>query len=214
MMTGNMLAAIERHEFADPGWTRQLLERFAGYYFSALDAYERDPEQTPPVWRLAHDAAREPVRSALQQLMLGVSAHINYDLVFALVDMLAADWPGLADEQIAVRQADFCHVNLVIARTIDAVQDQVLEPVMPGLDLVDKLLGPVDELLASRVISRWRDAVWRNAREMLQATTHEQALVALRIEDAALSIGMKICLQHVPVWLEQRRWGGASSPGG
>lgn len=207
MMTSNMLAAIERHEFADPGWTRQLLERFAGYYFAALESYERSAEGAPPVWRLAHDAARDPDCSALQQLMLGVSAHINYDLVFTVVDVLEVEWLGLGEDQIAVRHADFCHVNEVIAGTIDAVQDRVLEPLMPILDLVDRLLGPVDELAVSHLISLWRAAVWRSACEMLRAKTHEQALVALRVEDEALRIGMRICLQRVPAWLEQRRWG-------
>ena len=92
LMTRNMLAAIGAGDFEDWAWVYALLERFAEYYFAALDAYER--EQTiPVVWKLAFNAAQRPMSHVLQDLILGVNAHINYDLAFALADMLTPEWP-------------------------------------------------------------------------------------------------------------------------
>ncbi len=210
MMTGNMFTAIERHEFRDCAWVDALLEHFAGYYFAALDAYQRDPLSAPAAWKLAHDAAGDPSVSALQKLLLGVNAHINYDLVFTVEDLLRVEgnrlrtegerprteWECLPAGLRATRYEDFCFVNDVIARTIDAVQDQVLDPAMPVMDLVDRLLGPVDEYLVSRLVTGWRENVWNQAVGLLEARdAQERDRLAGRVEEEALRIGRAILFQ-------------------
>ncbi len=190
LMTRNILSAIDRQEFHDPAWVGTLLERFADYYFAALEAYDRDPTAAPAVWQLAHGITTEPHLLALQKLLVGINAHINYDLVLALFDLLSPEWDILSDSQRAGRYQDHCHVNAVIGRTIDAVQDQVLDPVMPSMVFIDKLLGPVDELLVSRLIGRWREVVWRNATRLLQTgEASERARLIGEIERAALRLG-------------------------
>jgi len=190
MMTGNMRAAIAKGEFRDPTWVDRLVDHFAGYYFVALEAYEQDPGLAPLVWQQAHRATGDPNLLALQKLLLGVNAHINYDLVLSLVDMLGPEWAGLSEAQRAGRYRDHCHVNEVIGYTIDAVQDQVLEPEMPVMDLIDKLCGPLDERLISRVLANWRENVWRNAVRLLEtAETEETARVMLDVEQDAVRIG-------------------------
>lgn len=194
LMTSNVLAAVEQHEFNDPVWVSRLLDHFAHYYFVALEAYERDPAVAPAIWQRAFTVTCAPNISALQKLLLGVNAHINYDLVFTLVDLLQPEWPQLSDAQRAARYADHCHVNAVIGRTIDAVQDQVLEPAMPLMDLVDKLLGPMDEALISRLITQWRDQVWLNAVSLLNTgAAPEQAQLHRHIEQSALITAGLIC---------------------
>jgi hypothetical protein len=190
MMTSNMLAAISAGEFQDPNWVDQLLRCFAQRYFSALEAYESRPDSAPAVWQLAHNRAREARVSALQKLLLGVNAHINYDLVFTVDDLLAPTWNELPAALRETRYNDYTHVNIVIANTIDAVQDQILEPDAPILDLFDRLLGPVDELLISRLVSSWRERVWRNALDLLATRLpEERAGIARRVEHEALRIG-------------------------
>jgi hypothetical protein len=190
MMTGNMLTAIAAGGFQDPDWVDQLLHRFARHYFAALEAYENQPETAPAVWQLAHRRALEPRVSGLQKLLLGVNAHINYDLVLTVDELLAPTWGELPAELREVRYRDYTHVNLIIADTIDAVQDQVLEPDAPVLDLFDRLLGPVDELLISRLIASWRERVWRNALDLLKTRLpEERAGIVRRVEREALRIG-------------------------
>jgi hypothetical protein len=169
LMTSNMLAAIDQQEFHDSSWVGRLLHHFANYYFTALDAYDTDSTTAPIVWQLAFNAASHPGTLALQNLLLGVNAHINYDLALALVDILDTEWGDLPESQRTLRYEDHCHVNRVIGRTIDAVQDQVLEPAMPIIDIFDKLMGPVDEILISRLLTHWRESVWHNAIRLLDA---------------------------------------------
>jgi hypothetical protein len=190
MMTSNMLGAIERQEFADCAWVYRLLHRFADYYFVALDDFERDPSRTPQVWSLAHGVTRDPKTWAIQQLLLGVNAHINYDLVLTLVDLLEPEWAADSPRQRELRYLDHCRVNEVIGSTIDAVQDEVLEPAMPVLALVDQLLGRVDERLISRLIRNWRESVWQDAVRLLDERDQQRKVEIVRnVEREALRRG-------------------------
>lgn len=179
LMTANMLEALEAGEFEDREWVNRLLQRFAEYYFEALDAYEQDRDMAPAVWCTAHDATLANEHRAVQRVFLGVNAHINYDLVMALVDVLQAEW-RTADEMLRqVRYRDHCHVNEIIARSIDRVQDDVVEEAEPFMEIVDQLFGPLDEWAIAWLIRRWRDEVWRNAIRYLHAT-EDEARAALR----------------------------------
>jgi hypothetical protein len=173
----------------------ELLEHFADYYFEALAAYEQDPVGAPKVWQLAHKATGDSGISAVQKLLLGVNAHINYDLVLTLVDLLRSEWGHHSKQQRANRYSDHCHINQIIGRTIDDVQDQIVEPAMPGMQVLDILLGPMDEYLISGLIRSWRETVWSNATRFLALDDpDQQALLMEKIEDEALNPGQIIRL--------------------
>jgi hypothetical protein len=187
LMTRNMLDAVDAGEFADAAWVSHLLHHFAGYYFDALDAYEAGVEGAPAVWRRAHDAARRTGAPTLSLLLLGVNAHINYDLVLAVADLLEPEWPALADAGRRARYEDYCRVNDIISQTIDSVQDDILEKREPIMALVDTLFGPVDEWLISRGIAEWREDVWGHAVRRVQ-TPDEAQREALRLEVEAAAM--------------------------
>ncbi|MBE2224900.1 MAG: hypothetical protein IAF02_25390 [Anaerolineae bacterium] len=194
MMTRNVLTAVNHHEFNDPIWVSNLLDLFANYYFVALSAYENDPASAPLVWQVAHNAAKNPTINAMQKLLLGVNAHINYDLVLTLVDMLEMEWESHTEEMRNGRYADHCHINQIIGSTIDAVQDEVLEPAMPILDSVDKLLGPLDEKIILHLITHWREKVWHNATTLLTIPdTQDRHIFIAKVEQEALQTGKYIC---------------------
>ncbi len=180
MMTRNMLAAVERGEFADPVWVGRLLDHFAEYYFVALEGYEARAA-IPGPWRLAFEAAGEPGWNVIQHLLLGVNAHINYDLVLATCDLLDPEWAAMPESQRASRYQDYCLVNTIIAQTIDAVQDQVLERYSPGLDWIDRGLGRLDEWMIARLVSSWREEVWKHTLRRVE-TPLAAGREALRLE--------------------------------
>jgi hypothetical protein len=193
LMTCNMLNAIDAGHFHDAAWVNRLLHRFADYYFDALALYDQAVTNTPPVWKLAHDAARREKVMTFQHLLLGVNAHINYDLVFTLVELLTPEWDDLSAAGREQRHADHTLVNRIIGDTIDAVQDQIIERYSPWADLLDKLLGPVDEWLTSRLISQWREDVWDNAvRYLALADAHERDTFQVKIEFTAMRRGEDI----------------------
>lgn len=168
-MTANMLSALADGAFVDAPRTASLLTRFAGFYFDALAAWEADPNAAPAPWRIAFDAARTPSAWAVQDLLLGVNAHINHDLALTVAEIYAEQWAGMDAGARAVAQVDFSRVNDIIAATIDEVQDQVLEPFDPVLNMFDVAMGPMDEWLISRLVVSWRARVWEHAVYLLEA---------------------------------------------
>lgn len=187
LMTGNMFKALEAGEFEDREWVNRLLHRFADYYFEALNKYEQDRETAPTVWCTTHDATLANEHKVLQHVFLGVNAHINYDLVLALADLLQAEWPTAEETLRQVRYRDHCHVNEVIARTVNRVQDDVVEESEPLMGVVDQVFGPLDEWAIAWLIRRWRDEVWRNAMRYMQAAEEEaRATLRTRIEATTL----------------------------
>jgi hypothetical protein len=194
MMTGNVLVAIAQRDFIDSEWVDRLLHHFAEYYFVSLDVYEENAAGAPAVWQLAHSAANDPNLNAVQKLLAGVNAHINYDLVFALADLLRPEWAGLSEAMRVSRYEDHCRINAVIAKTIDAVQDQIIEPSMPAMKLIDDLMGPADEMVISRLITHWRDNVWKHALLLLETDDPETIEASRkRIEASAIETGELIC---------------------
>lgn len=194
-MTANMFIGIEKGAFQDVVWVEKLLQHFADYYFAALDAYETGSPAIPPVWRQVHDTAHHPQTHVLQNLILGVNAHINYDLVLTLVDLLDVEWPLLSSPQRELRYHDYCVVNDIIARTIDAVQDEVVEHWSPAMDVVDKMMGRLDERLMTQLITNWRQQVWTWAVRMLEAPPKRENLRA-QVEMATRQRAEAVMLQH------------------
>jgi hypothetical protein len=104
-----------------------LLNRFADYYFRALNCYDYGDE-VPLVWQQVHQFTQTNKLHRLQHLMIGVNAKINYDLVLTLYDMLQPEWSGLSIQEQKIRYEDHCMVNTIITGSIDQVQDEILEP--------------------------------------------------------------------------------------
>jgi len=197
IMTGNMIHALERDAsrggFRDPIWVSGLLRRFADYYFQALRQYESGSPATPRIWQQAHDVSLSEEAPAVTRLLLGINAHINYDLVLTLDEWLRPEWDGCSADLRTLRYADHCQVNTIISASIDAVQNDVLRPQMPLTGILDALLGPVDEMLISELVAAWRETVWQSACELLDATTpEERAAVIEHVEQRSLRIAERI----------------------
>src|SRR5437870_3417147 len=82
--TVQVLTATQRDGyFRDPAWVVKLDCAFAQRYFDAIDAW--DAHRTcPRPWRIAFRNATDKRTVVVQDLLLGMNAHINFDLPFAL----------------------------------------------------------------------------------------------------------------------------------
>lgn len=186
LMTANMLRAIEADRFHDRHWVHTLLHRFADYYFEALTCYDCG-DAVPRVWQHVHQLTRSGKLHRLQHLMIGVNAHINYDLVLTLCDMLEPEWAGLSVEKQKIRYEDHCTVNTIIAATIDQVQDEILEPGDQLMAWIDVAFGRLDEYLISRLITHWRQDVWEDAQRLLiTSSVSEREILRQAIEARVL----------------------------
>jgi hypothetical protein len=192
MMTANMLAAIDEKYFEDQLWVNTLLHHFAEYYFMGLNLDGRR-KQIPEVWKQVHDQTRRKQLHPIQYLLMGVNAHINYDLVLTLYDILHPEWTELQEDQKRCRFQDHCRVNDVITATIDKVQDEILLVEDPKMGWLDSGMGRLDEYLISYLISDWREDVWDNAQQMINISNpNELEEFRKNLEEDVLVTGSRI----------------------
>ena len=93
---------IKRGGFADPEWVERWDIAFADLYLDALEASEAGQRPSRP-WDIAFSApAGLP---PLRHVLLGMNAHINYDLPQALLAVITAEQFGDA-ALLARREAD------------------------------------------------------------------------------------------------------------
>ena len=187
LMTRAMVSQLEDGRFEDRAWVTELLDRFAGRYFDALDGFEAGRKDTPPVWADAHRAAVSGAAPPHRLLLAGVNAHINYDLVLTVAGLLAGSG---GDPEL--RRGDYERVNDVIGATADAVQDEVLERWVPWTAPVDRWLGRVDEWAAVRLLTSWRSAVWDQAVGLMQLPPVAQERVVVSLSQRCCRRGRRI----------------------
>jgi hypothetical protein len=149
--------AIDRGVFEDPEWVERWDVDFARLYLDAHDA-DLDGEPVPRPWRLAFGAP--PDLPALRHVLLGINAHVNFDLPQALLAVIGIedfDDPELLDR----RRRDHERVDDVLSSRVGAEDDEL----GPG-SLLDRLLAPLNRLSSKRFLREARRKVWLNTYEL------------------------------------------------
>ena len=151
-------AELKRGGFADGEWVERWDVVFADLYLDALAAAMAGDKPARP-WAVAF--AAPPSLPALRHVLLGMNAHINYDLPQALVAVIT-------DEQfddpvlLARREADHRAIDDVLASRVAAEDDELTQISGPG-SLQDRLLRPFNRLGTQRFLREARQKVWANA---------------------------------------------------
>jgi hypothetical protein len=121
----------------------------------------------PEPWAVAFAAGEQAGVPPLRHVLLGMNAHINYDLaqsLLAVIDDEQFDDPRL----LASRALDHEHIDGVLASRVGA-EDEELEALAGGRSLVDRLLQPLNRLASRRFLRESRAKVWANARLLAAA---------------------------------------------
>ena len=155
---------LKRGGFADPDWVERWDVAFADLY---LDALEADLVCRKPAlpWEIAFGAPAD--LPPLRHVLLGMNAHINYDLPQALLAVIT-------DEQfddaalLARREADHRAIDDVLASRVAAEDDELTRLSGPG-PLLDRLLRPFNQLGTQRFLREARRKVWANAMALSRA---------------------------------------------
>ncbi len=155
--TVEVATAIERGEFRDAAWTGRYLVAFANLYRKAMADYEaRRFLQMSQAWRIAFDTSSSGDALVLQELLLGISAHINGDLPLALQEVQLE--PNRAD-----KQADHNTINGVLQRIVDADMRALSDLYAPGVaELPTPLLNMAEDVFYFGMASA-RSKAWSNA---------------------------------------------------
>jgi hypothetical protein len=147
--------AVDAGAFEDPVWVERWDVAFAELYLVALDAHLAGEQPSRP-WRLAFDAS--PDLPALRHVLLGINAHVNYDLPQALLAVISDDDFGNAS-LMASRHRDHERIDAVLASRV-AAEDAELS--IHGRTLTDRLLQPLNRLSSKRFLRESRTKVWHN----------------------------------------------------
>jgi len=149
---------IKRGGFADPEWVERWDVVFADLYLDALEAALAGREPSWP-WAIAFGAPAD--LPALRHVLLGMNAHINYDLPQALVAVIT-DEQFDDPELLARREADHRAIDTVLASRVAAEDDELTALSRPST-LLDRLLRPFNRLGTQRFLREAREKVWANA---------------------------------------------------
>jgi hypothetical protein len=168
--------------YEDPRFVTHEDAVFAELYFDAYDAFHRgDLAATPPAWRIAFDAAANHALPAVGDLFLGINAHVQRDLPFALAAI------GLVKPDGTTRKTDHDRVNRFLNRVMDDLVLEIARRFDPTIDDTS-LPTTIDDLLTFQVIPAWRETAWRNAERLAAAPdARSRAAVAAGIESYAAS---------------------------
>src|SRR5215210_7119365 len=176
--------AIEDGSFDDPRWVAAWAGAFADLFFLAHDA---DLAGNPPPrpWRLAF--APPEALNTLQHLLLGMNAHINYDLPQALLAVITdedfAD-PGLIER----RRSDHERIDRILASRVAVEDGQLGGP----RRLLDRVLTPLNRASSKRFLREARQKVWRNTFALQRARLAGADAYRARLTELELLSAAKI----------------------
>jgi len=135
-------------------------------------------ELAPRPWRLAFDAP--PPLPPLRQVLLGINAHINYDLPQALLGVISdADFtdPVLLDR----RRRDHERIDGVLAARVAAEDDEL--SAQSAKSVLDRVLTPLNRAASTRFLREARTKVWHNTMELQRARVVGPEAYAVRLAE-------------------------------
>ena len=170
--------AVQDGSFEDPEWVEQWDVVFADLYLAALDLDLAGSAEVPRPWRLAFDAPT--ALPALRHVLLGINAHINYDLPQALLAVIPDE--DFDDALLLARRGrDHERIDAVLSGRV-AAEDSELGAVSPPT-VVDRLLQPLNRLSSKRFLREARRKVWHNTLELQRARVTGQDAYAVRLAE-------------------------------
>lgn len=171
-LTRALIAAMPEAGFADVGWVRKLALTFADYYLRALR--EQDAGTlSHGAWSSVFEAGRRGQTSVLEDLVLGMTAHIVNDLPRALCDV------GMQNGHDRSHLADFHRLNDVLGGAIEDVQRDVTRRYDPLLHVLDQLFESYDEILTNYGLRLSRATAWYNAERLRDPQLRDDASRAI-----------------------------------
>jgi hypothetical protein len=184
------------HVFDDPAWVIGEDVTFANLYLTAV----RNDEQGKPVapaWQVAFGNAAAGNDNAVQDMLLGINAHVQRDMPF----MMAA--VGLHTPDGKSRKHDHEALNAILNQAYQSVTDTITARFDPIEGVIapasNPVLGYAGNVAGDQLVLVWREEVWRNAERLLDARTPTTLVgVERSIEDNAVTWAKGIAAIQIP----------------
>ena len=167
--------------FVDAVWVERWDVVFASLYLDALEQCNRG-ERPPGPWAAAFEPTERRV-PPLRHVLLGMNAHINYDLPQALLAAITDD--EFRDSAlVAQRGVDHERIDAILASRVDAEDRELQRAELPGdRTRLDRVLKPFNQAATKRFMKESRRKVWRNAVALSEARRHGQGVLSSRLAE-------------------------------
>jgi Family of unknown function (DUF5995) len=152
---------LGRGRFRDPEWVERWDVAFADLYLDALEDAQAG-RRPPGPWAVAFGAGDRDGLPPLRHVLLGMNAHINYDLAQSLLAVIP-ERQFEDPELLASRHADHEHIDQVLVARVGA-EDTELEALSGPRSRTDRVLAPLNRLATRRFLKESRAKVWANTR--------------------------------------------------
>lgn len=164
-VTVNIKEGIANNYYLDGKRMEKLDVIFANRY---LDAYTQFLQNQPCTesWKYAFNNTKKYWPTVLQNLLLGINAHINLDLGIAAVQTC----PG---EGIDLLKEDFDKINNVLAGLVADVEKSLVI-IWPTLKLLLLRFKKTDSFLIDFSMKEARDGAWKFAKELAVLDSQQQ----------------------------------------
>lgn len=186
VITRRVLIEIQkpRSGFLEPGWIDQLMGRFCARYLETLDWSMRGLPQDCEAWRLAYEYAGGELTVPMQDVLFGISAHVNYDLAHGTADTIL-ELGHAHDPVMLIRyKHDFDYINAILRETMSECMARVRDRY--GCRAAGAMWGTARPLVSRgflAVIGAWRERVWGDVRRLLAADGAAGRAAVLRAMD-------------------------------
>lgn len=161
-----------------------LIERldviFANRYLDALSSFLQG-EQASKCWMVAFEAAGTFRPIILQHLLLGINAHINFDLGIAT----ARTAPG---SKITSIKRDFDEINKILAGLMLEVENEINQ-VSPWINFLDHIDPSLDRAIINFSLDKAREAAWNNAVQLASISPQKWGPMLDLLDHKATALG-------------------------
>lgn len=156
--------------FLESGWISRLAGRFCERYLETLRwSMERRPQDCE-AWGATYACSSMRRTLPVQHVMLGLSAHINFDLALGIYETIREFGHADDAEQMARYKHDHDAVNNLLLASVSEAFEHLVE--RHGCTLSAAIYAHAyapAKWLTMKMLTRWRGTVWNNVLALLAA---------------------------------------------
>jgi hypothetical protein len=182
-VTSALIAAIDEGVFDDGPRMERMIVEFGTRYFEALRAWLGDGATVPASWKIAFDSTHRSRMIVLEHLLIGMNAHIRFDLPVTTATVVPED-------QLPSFRADFEKVNRVLDALVD--RDRLgVDHVSPMIRHID-LLGRRTDDIIDMALGGARELAWGVAAQLARLPINERTAVVDNLDESVAKEGRSV----------------------
>lgn len=187
--------AVLAKEFEDNERMARMIVTFANRYFASLTAFRDGSGATGP-WNLAFVETRNSRLTLLQHLLLGMNAHINFDLGIAAATVAPGD-------ELESFYNDFLKINAILGSLMVPTVYE-FGKIWPIIAWGDRLLHGSEKYILSFDMDIARNHAWGVAKKIAPLTEEQRKPVLAQLDKQITGWGHPIA--HPPFPLNLLLW--------